>query len=185
MRIGIDVMGGDDAPYPILEGALEAAKQLDSDDVVVLYGDEKIITSAIHSSELNEASVEVVGTTEIVEMDESPVDAVRGKQDSSLVVMCKDGSSKSEKPLDALISAGNTGAFVAGSQMYLRRLEGVHRPGIAAAVPTFAGTVAFTLTYPTDVMRRRMQVQDLKNKKYSGILNCAKVMYLEEGISSF
>lgn len=50
---------------------------------------------------------------------------------------------------------------------------------------SIAGTVAFTLTYPTDVMRRRMQVQDLKNKKYSGILNCAKVMYLEEGLSCF
>jgi glycerol-3-phosphate acyltransferase PlsX len=57
--------------------------------------------------------------------------------------MCKDGSQKAENPLDAVISAGNTGAFVAGSQMYLRRLEGVHRPGIAAAVPTFVGTVAF------------------------------------------
>ena len=143
MRIGIDVMGGDDAPYPILEGALESIKQLDGDDVVVLYGDEEIITSAIYNSGVNDASVEVVGTTEIVDMDESPVDAVRGKQDSSLVVMCKDGSPKSDKPLDALISAGNTGAFVAGSQMHLRRLDGVHRPGIAAAVPTFAGTVAF------------------------------------------
>jgi glycerol-3-phosphate acyltransferase PlsX len=76
-------------------------------------------------------------------MDESPVDAVRSKQDSSLVVMCKNGAQKADNPLDAVISAGNTGAFVAGSQMYLRRLEGVHRPGIAAAVPTFAGTVAF------------------------------------------
>ena len=94
MRIGIDVMGGDDAPYPILEGALESIKQLDGDDVVVLYGDEEIITSAIYNSGVNDASVEVVGTTEIVDMDESPVDSVRGIQDSSLVVLCKDGSSK-------------------------------------------------------------------------------------------
>ncbi len=136
-------MGGDFAPHPILEGALNATSQLDEGDVVVLYGDESIIEDAINAATLGPASVEVVPTTETIDMDESPVDAVRGKQDSSLVVLCKGGSSKAEKKLDAVISAGNTGAFVAGSQMYLRRLEGVHRPGIAAAVPTFTGTVAF------------------------------------------
>lgn len=143
MRIGVDVMGGDLAPHPILEGAVDATSQLKEGDVVVLYGDESVINEAVANATLGPATVEVVGTTQTIEMDESPVDAVRSKQDSSLVVMCKDGSSKAENPLDAVISAGNTGAFVAGSQMHLRRLEGVHRPGIAAAVPTFAGTVAF------------------------------------------
>lgn len=143
MRIGVDVMGGDLAPHPILEGALGATSHLSEEDVVVLYGDEQIIREGIANSSLGPAHVEVVGTTQTISMDESPVDAVRGKQDSSLVVMCKDGSRKAENSLDAVISAGNTGAFVAGSQMYLRRLAGVHRPGIAAAVPTFAGTVAF------------------------------------------
>jgi glycerol-3-phosphate acyltransferase PlsX len=143
MRIGVDVMGGDLAPSPILEGALNSTSQLESDDVVVLYGDETVIQKGLATSTIGPAQIEVVGTTEIIEMDDSPVDAVRSKQNSSLVVMCKDGSQKAENPLDAVISAGNTGAFVAGSQMYLRRLAGVHRPGIAAAVPTFAGTVAF------------------------------------------
>ncbi len=143
MRIGVDVMGGDLAPDPILEGALRATTQLESDDVVVLYGDEKVIQAGIDGATIGPAQIEIVATTEIIAMDESPVDAVRSKQDSSLVVMCKDGSQKAENPLAAVISAGNTGAFVAGSQMYLRRLSGVHRPGIAAAVPTFAGTVAF------------------------------------------
>ena len=142
MRIGIDVMGGDHAPYPILEGALVATAQLEADDTVVLYGDEAIIAPAVASANIGPASVEIVHTTESITMDESPVDAVRSKQDSSLVVMCKAGSKRADNPLDAVISAGNTGAFVAGSQMYLRRLDGVHRPGIAAAVPTFAGTVA-------------------------------------------
>ena len=143
MRIGVDVMGGDQAPDPILEGALRATTQLESDDVVVLYGDETVIQQGIESATLGPAQVEVVATTETISMDEGPVDAVRSKQESSLVVMCKDGSQKADNPLDAVISAGNTGAFVAGSQMYLRRLSGVHRPGIAAAVPTFTGTVAF------------------------------------------
>ena len=142
MRIGIDVMGGDHAPHSILEGALVATTQLEADDVIVLYGDGEIISTAVASADIGPAKIEIVHTTEIIMMDESPVDAIRGKQDSSLVVMCKDGSKRAENPLEAVISAGNTGAFVAGSQMYLRRLDGVHRPGIAAAVPTFAGTVA-------------------------------------------
>ena len=143
MRIGVDVMGGDNAPLPILDGALAATSQLESNDIIVLYGDEQVIHEGIENASLGQAQVEVVPTTQTISMDESPVDAVRGKQDSSLVVMCKDGSRRADVPLDAVISAGNTGAFVAGSQMYLRRLPGVHRPGIAAAVPTFAGTVAF------------------------------------------
>ena len=143
MRIGVDVMGGDHAPYPILQGALSAIEHLHAEDIVVLFGDAAVIEEGVSESGIDRSRVEIVGTTEVVTMDESPVDAVRQKQDSSLVQLCKAGSKKTENPLDAVISAGNTGAFVAASQMYLRRLPNVHRPGIAAAVPTFAGTVCF------------------------------------------
>jgi len=119
-------MGGDNAPHPILEGALAATAQLEADDVIVLFGDKDIISNGIASANVGSATVEVVHTSELIAMDESPVDAVRTKQDSSLVVMCQGGSKRAEQPLDAVISAGNTGAFVAGSQMYLRRLKGVH-----------------------------------------------------------
>jgi len=143
MRIGVDVMGGDHAPHPIIEGTLAAIEHLHDDDVVVLFGDEKVIEEGIKNSGVDQSRVEIVATTEEISMDESPVDAVRQKQNSSLVQLCKAGSKKAENPIDAVISAGNTGAFVAASQMYLRRLPNVHRPGIAAAVPTFAGTVCF------------------------------------------
>ena len=143
MRIGVDVMGGDHAPYPILQGALSAIEHLHAEDIVVLFGDAAVIEEGVSESGIDQSRVEIVGTTEVITMDESPVDAVRQKQDSSLVQLCKAGSKKTEHPIDAVISAGNTGAFVAASQMYLRRLPNVHRPGIAAAVPTFAGTVAF------------------------------------------
>jgi glycerol-3-phosphate acyltransferase PlsX len=143
MRIGVDVMGGDHAPHPILEGALSAIQHLPDEDTVVLFGDQSIIEQGVADSGVDASRVEIVGTTEEISMDESPVDAVRQKQDSSLVQLCKWGSKKADNPIDAVISAGNTGAFVAASQMYLRRLPSVHRPGIAAAVPTFAGTVCF------------------------------------------
>ena len=125
MRIGIDVMGGDNAPHPILDGALVATTQLEADDVVVLYGDQEVINPVLEKTTIGPAKIEVVHTTQVITMGESPVDAVRTKQDSSLVAMCRDGSKRAENPLDAVISAGNTGAFVAGSQMYLRRLSGV------------------------------------------------------------
>jgi glycerol-3-phosphate acyltransferase PlsX len=143
MRIGVDVMGGDLAPHPILEGALSAIQHLPDEDIVVLFGDRSIIEQGVADSGVDASRVEIVGTTEEISMAESPVDAVRQKRDSSLVQLCKWGSKKADNPIDAVISAGNTGAFVAASQMYLRRLPNVHRPGIAAAVPTFAGTVCF------------------------------------------
>lgn len=143
MRIGLDVMGGDHAPGAILDGALAAVEHLEGDDVLVLYGDEAIIETAMEAAGADSTFFEVVATTQAVSMEESPVEAVRAKQDSSLVRMCRDGSRKADRPLDAAISAGSTGAFVAAAQMYMRRLKGVHRPGIAAAVPTPAGVVAF------------------------------------------
>src|SRR5690606_36651999 len=85
--------------------------------------------------------ITIVHTTEVIGMDESPVDAVRNKPDSSITVLAKMASRKADNPLDAVISAGNTGAKVTAAQMYMRRLPHVHRPGISVVVPTFAGPV--------------------------------------------
>ena len=143
MRVGVDVMGGDHAPDDILDGALEAAAGLEAGDRVVLFGDARVIEEGITARETPLDRVEIVPTTESIGMDESAIEAVRGKKDSSLVVMCRAAGRKAESPLDAVISAGNTGAFVAAAQMYMRRLPGVIRPGIAAAVPTPHGHVLF------------------------------------------
>lgn len=141
MRIGVDVMGGDNAPDAILEGSLAALPKLAGDDELVLFGDERLIRASLAGLTPCAAKVTVVGTTEVVGMEESPVDAVRTKTDSSIVVACKHASRKMERPLDAVISAGSTGAQVAAAQMFMKRLPNVHRPGIAVAVPTFAGPI--------------------------------------------
>jgi glycerol-3-phosphate acyltransferase PlsX len=114
---------------------------LDGDDVIVLVGDETIIKPALQSSGLSPDQMKrysVVHTTQIVAMDDSPVEAIRSKPDSSIAVMCK-LASKGEA--DVVISAGNTGACVAASQLRMRTLPGISRPGIATAVPTPAGIV--------------------------------------------
>lgn len=142
MRIGVDVMGGDNAPDQIMKGCAQAVPFLEDGDSLVLFGDEPVIRE--HLSERGLAGhprVEIVATTEVIGMDESPVEGVKTKKDSSIVVMNQMASPKLPNRLDVVISAGNTGACVAASQFFMRRLPGVVRPGICVTVPTFAGPV--------------------------------------------
>ena len=141
MRAAVDVMGGDRAPQAILKGCWEAAPLLEPDDRVLLVGDEAIIRAGLQESGLDPAKkalYEVIATTQVIAMDESPVDAIRAKPDSSIAVMCK-LAAKGEA--DAVISAGNTGACVAAAQLRMRTLPGVSRPGIAVVFPTLHGPV--------------------------------------------
>ncbi len=141
MRAAVDVMGGDNAPAAILQGCWEAAPLLGEDDQILLVGDEKIIQAGLDSSPLTSEQkklYKIIATTQVVGMDDSPVEAIRSKPDSSISVMCK-LASKGEA--DVVISAGNTGACVAAAQLRMRTLPGVSRPGIVAAVPTLHGPV--------------------------------------------
>lgn len=141
VRAAVDVMGGDHAPAAILQGCWEASALLDASDTVYLVGDEQAIKKGLATSGLSEEKRGIykpIVTTQVVEMDESPVDAIRNKPDSSIAVMCK-MAAKGEA--DVVISAGNTGACVAAAQLRMRTLPGVSRPGIAVVLPTFEGPV--------------------------------------------
>ena len=134
-------MGGDHAPGEILAGCFQAAPLLDPTDSILLVGDEAVSRSALEAAGLPPAKREaykIVPTTEVVTMDDSPVEAIRGKPNSSIAVMCK-MAAKGEA--EAVISAGNTGACVAASQLRMRLLPGVSRPGIAVILSTFHGPV--------------------------------------------
>lgn len=141
MRLGVDVMGGDHAPHEILKGCIACLPLLPDDDELVLFGDGPVIHRALADHGTSGRRVTVVETTEVVGMDEPPVEAIRTKKDASLVVMARMASPKEPNRLDAIISAGNTGAMVSAAQMHMRRLPNVVRPGIAVTVPTFAGAV--------------------------------------------
>ena len=141
MRVAVDVMGGDRAPAAILQGCWDAAALLTPDDRVLLVGDELVILAGLAASELSAEKLsqyQVVPTTQVIGMDDSPVDAVRTKPKASINVMC-DLVKKGEA--DVAISAGNTGACVAAAQIKMRTLPGVSRPGIAVVLPTFYGPV--------------------------------------------
>jgi len=140
MRIAIDAMGGDFAPGEILNGALESIEKLDKGDTLILVGPAETIKSKLGAKNMSKYAdvLKIVDASEVIGMDESPIDALRKKRKSSISVMVKlaaDGEA------DAVLSAGNTGACVAGCQMRMRNIEGVNRPGIAVVFPTFEGPV--------------------------------------------
>jgi glycerol-3-phosphate acyltransferase PlsX len=142
MRIAVDVMGGDNAPDQILKGCIQAIPMLSHADRLVLVGDEGTIKDALSErGHLNDQRVEIVPTTEVIGMDDPPVEAMKAKKNSSIVVMNQMASPRAENRVDVVISAGNTGACVAASQYFMRRLPGVIRPGICVTIPTFSGPI--------------------------------------------
>lgn len=143
MRLAIDVMGGDFAPGAVLEGVIAALPDLGSDDQLTLVGPRATIENALRERSISDPRLVIVDAPDVIRMDESPVEAVRQKPDSSIVRMCMLASPKTPEGqrLDGVLSAGNTGACVAAATMHMKRLPGVHRPGIAVTIPTFDGPI--------------------------------------------
>lgn len=144
MRIAIDVMGGDHAPEAILAGSVSALELLEPDDRMTLVGDAQIIQQTLQELQVaQDQRIEVLGTSQVIGMAEQPTVALRSKPDSSIARWAWLGSPKcpAEQRADVILSAGNTGACVAAAQMFMRRLPGVHRPGIAVTFPTFFGPI--------------------------------------------
>ena len=124
IRVAVDALGGDCPPEEIVAGAVDAAS---SEIWPVLFGPP---TLEAHGLELVEAS-------DSIDMDDSAVESVRSKPDSSLVRAVR---AVADGEADAVVSAGNTGAMLAASLLHIRRLPGVHRPGIAIVIPTRRGS---------------------------------------------
>jgi glycerol-3-phosphate acyltransferase PlsX len=141
MRLAVDVMGGDHAPDAIIKGCVAGLAFLEPDDQLLLVGPESTINEILAERGVADPRLLIMNASQSIGMDESPVEAVRTKKDSSIVRMCELASHKAESPVDAVISAGNTGACVSAAMMYMRRLHGVHRPGIAVTVPAFHGPI--------------------------------------------
>lgn len=136
MKIIIDAMGGDNAPLEIVKGALAGQKRWDVD--VVLTGDENAIMDAMKTCGVNDApqGVEIVNTSETVEMCDDPSTVFRRKKNTSMGVgltMLRDGKG------DAFISAGSTGALLTGATLLVKRVRGIRRAAMAPVIPTTTG----------------------------------------------
>jgi phosphate acyltransferase len=136
MRIAVDAMGGDHAPRTIVRGAVAGLRFLGEGDELILFGPQEVVQAQLREAGASDARIGIQNCTQIIGMDEHPVDAVRSKRDSTIVRMAV-AAGKNE--IDALISAGNTGAFAAACQFKIGAVKGVSRPGIAVVMPTFHG----------------------------------------------
>lgn len=135
MRIALDAMGGDHAPGPIVAGAV-AAVESDSEVIVVLVGDQAQIEPLLPATAELRARLEIFHCTQSVGMNEKPAEALRRKPDSS-IKRCWELLAGGK--VSGIVSAGNTGAMVAGGHFLKRFVKGVLRPGIAAPIPTAKG----------------------------------------------
>src|SRR5207302_7419307 len=134
MTIALDAMGGDLAPAATVEGALRAHRERGLS--VVLVGDEPRVREELRRHGAGTQEVRVHHASEVVEMDEHPGQALRKKKDSSIRVafdLCKAGQAR------AVVSAGNSGAVLAGGLFVLGRLDHVDRPCIGGSLPTLGG----------------------------------------------
>ena len=133
MKIALDAMGGDYAPKNIIAGAVLALREYPQITKLFLAGDTARIETELKSHHFSDARIEIIHTTQIVDMNDSGLDAVRRKKDSSIsrsVELMKSGAA------DAVVSAGHTGAAVTASLIKLRTLPGIDRPAIASIMPT-------------------------------------------------
>jgi glycerol-3-phosphate acyltransferase PlsX len=135
MQIALDAMGGDHAPGPIVLGAVQAVAA-DPNMRVILVGDRSQVEPILMENGGIPERIELFHCTQAITMEEAPVLALRKKPDNSI---SRCWQLLAEKKVDAIVSAGNTGAMVAGGLRLRRFLKNVRRPGIAAVMPTLRG----------------------------------------------
>ena len=133
--VALDAMGGDNAPYEIIKGAVKAVN--DRDDIkVILAGKEEVIKEALKEYNYPKERIEIANATEVIETAEPPVLAIRKKKDSSIHVAMK----KVKKgEADAFVSAGSSGAVLVGGQLLVGRIKEVRRAPLAPLIPTAKG----------------------------------------------
>ncbi|WP_035802190.1 phosphate acyltransferase PlsX [Butyrivibrio sp. FCS014] len=135
VRVAVDAMGGDNAPFVTVKGAVDSIKESDSLKVF-LVGKKDVVESELSKYDYDKEKIEVVDATEVIDMAEPPVMAIRKKKDSSIVkamYMVNHGEA------DAYVSAGSTGATLVGGQVIVGRLKGVDRAPLAPLIPTEKG----------------------------------------------
>ena len=136
MILALDAMGGDNAPEAVVDGVLLALKELDTDMVIWLFGDEARIRACLSGKAYPADRLVVKPATEVITCEESPAAAVRRKKDSSMVLAAR---AVADKEADCFISAGSTGAVLACGTLIIRRIKEVQRPALAPLIPNLQG----------------------------------------------
>ena len=141
--IALDTMGADFSPHNEVSGALEVIKETSGRFRILLVGKKELIEKELQQHlGYQKECIEIQDAGEIITMDDEPVQALRQKRDSSIVVALQ---ALKEKRADAFVSAGNTGAVMSGATLELGRIQGVSRPMIGSQFPRDSG--GFTLVF--------------------------------------
>lgn len=131
MKIAVDGMGGDYSPHAIIEGCIDASKTY-KDLEIIVTGPKDLLNKELSKYEYNKEKITILDARDIISNNEHPVMAIRRKKDSSLykaLELVKNNTA------DAVISAGSTGAFLAGATLVVGRIKGVNRPALAPIMP--------------------------------------------------
>lgn len=135
IKVVVDAMGGDNAPAAPVQGAVEALNA-NREVFIYLVGQQHVIEEELKKYTYPKERLEIVHASEVIETAEAPVNAIRGKKDSSIVV----GLTKLRRgEADAFVSAGSTGAILVGGQVIVGRIKGIERPALAPLIPTSKG----------------------------------------------
>lgn len=134
MRIAIDAMGGDNAPREIVQGVIDAAPNYPNYEFILVGNENKIKETLTEDKHI--ANIKIHHAEDIITGDDEPVRAVRRKKDASMVVCAR---LVKDKEAEAMITAGNTGAFLAAGLLIVGRLPGVQRPALAPIFPSTVG----------------------------------------------
>lgn len=136
MKIAIDGMGGDNAPKAVIEGIVQAVDEY-RDIEFYITGPENLIKHELRNINYSGEKITVIDAKEIISTNEHPVEALKKKKDSSL---CKALDLVKKGQCDAILSAGSTGAFLAGCTLIVGRIKGIKRPALATIMPGKNGT---------------------------------------------
>ncbi|ONI37813.1 phosphate acyltransferase [Candidatus Epulonipiscium fishelsonii] len=134
MKIAVDVMSGDNAPAEIIKGCIKALETCSAK--LILVGQKPLIKQELQKYKYNKNMIEIVDCKEVITMEDSPVNAIRTKKDSSMVVGL---NLVKNKEADGFVSAGNTGALLSGGTLLVGRIKGVQRPALPVLLPTKKG----------------------------------------------
>ncbi len=138
MTVILDAMGGDNAPDAAIKGAVRAAKEIESE--ILLVGNEEIILKKIKEfygkDKLEDISdkLKIYNALETIEMEDTPTEAIKHKKDSSMVVGF---NLLKEDKGDVFVSAGNSGALLTGATLLVGRIKGIDRPSLAPMLPAY------------------------------------------------
>lgn len=131
MRIAVDAFGGDNAPLEIIKGAVEAKTEYGTE--IVLVGDTEKIKECAKENAISLEGIDIVQADEVFDMHDTPTDILKSKRNTSLGVAL---DLVAEGKADAIVSAGSTGAIVAGATFIIKRIKGIKRPALGTVLPS-------------------------------------------------